>query len=167
MRLFLALWPDAGTRAAISHWQQAWSWPPAAALVAAERLHLTLNFIGNVPPERLPQVVPALKVDCGRFPFTLDRAEVWPNSVAVLQPGRTPPEMNELHRQLAGALRKLDLPVESRPFRPHVTLARRARAALAPVREAGVHWEASDGYVLAQSLPGGAGYKILERFGPD
>ena len=167
MRLFLALWPDAGTRAAIVQWQHAWSWPPGAALVAVERLHLTLHFIGNVPPERLPQLVYGLKVGGDRFEFGLDRAEVWSNSVAVLQPGRTPPEMNELHRELAGALRQLNLPVESRPFRPHVTLARRARAAVAPVREAGVHWEANEGYVLAQSLPGGAGYKILERFGPD
>jgi 2'-5' RNA ligase len=165
MRLFLALWPDARTRAAISNWQQAWSWPPMAALVPAERLHLTLHFIGNVPQERLPQLVCGLAVDSERFQFSLDQGEIWPNSVAVLQPQRTPREMSELHRKLAGALRKLDLPVESRPFRPHVTLARRARAAVAPVHEAGVHWEASDGYVLAQSLPGGGGYEILERFG--
>ena len=165
MRLFLALWPDAGTRAAISDWQQAWSWPPMAALVPTERLHLTLHFIGNVAQERLPQLVSGLKVDSEPFQFSLDHGEVWPNSVAVVQPQRTPREMSALHRKLADALRKLDLPVESRPFRPHVTLARRARAALAPLREAGVHWAANKGYVLAQSLPGGRGYEILERFG--
>ena len=165
MRLFLALWPDAGTRAAISAWQEAWSWPPAAALVAAERLHLTLHFIGNVPREQLPRIVSGLKVEFEAFQFRLDRAEVWPNSVAVLQPQQTPREMTQLHRKLADALRELELPVESRPFRPHVTLARRARAAAPPARNAGVHWHANGGYVLAQSLPGGAGYEILDRFG--
>jgi RNA 2',3'-cyclic 3'-phosphodiesterase len=164
MRLFLALWPDAGTCAALSDWQQAWSWPPAAALVATERLHLTLHFIGNVAPERLPRVVAGLKVGSEAFQFTLDRAEVWPNSVAVLQPQRAPDAMIRLHRKLADALRDLRLPVESRPFRPHVTLARRARGAVPAPRRAGVDWQARDGYVLAESLPGGAGYKILERF---
>ena len=164
MRLFLALWPDARTRAALLESQQAWSWPPAAAPVAAERLHLTLHFIGNVAQERLPAVVGGLKVDSESFGFTLHHADVWPNSVAVLQPQRAPDEMIRLHRKLADALRGLDLPVESRPFRPHVTLARRARGAVPAPREAGVDWQARDGYVLAESLPGGAGYKILERF---
>jgi 2'-5' RNA ligase len=165
MRLFLALWPDAGTRAAMASWQQAWSWPPAAAPVAAERLHLTLHFIGNVPRERLPQLVSGLQLAFEPFEFSLDRAEVWPNSVAVLQPGQTPHEMSQLHRKLGDALLKLDLPVESRPFRPHVTLARRARGAAPPARDAGVRWRADAGYVLAESLPAGAGYQLLERFG--
>jgi RNA 2',3'-cyclic 3'-phosphodiesterase len=165
MRLFLALWPDSPTRAAISGWQQAWNWPPAAAPVVAERLHLTLHFIGNVAREQLPRVAAGLKVDFDPFDFSLDSAEVWPNSVAVLQPQRTPHAMRELHRRLAHALQELQLPVESRPFRPHVTLARRARGAAPPAGHDPVPWQARDGYVLAESLPGGAGYQILERFG--
>jgi RNA 2',3'-cyclic 3'-phosphodiesterase len=164
MRLFLALWPDARTRDAISAWQQAWDWPPAAAPVAAERIHLTLHFIGNVPGEHLPQVVAGLKVVFEPIDFSLDHAEVWPNSVAAVQPTRTPPEMIALHRSLADALRKLELPVESRPFRAHVTLARRARGAMPPSQDLRVRWQANDGYVLAESLPGGAGYRIVERF---
>jgi 2'-5' RNA ligase len=165
MRLFLALWPDARTRAAILAWQQAWDWPPAAAPVAAERLHLTLHFIGNVPRERLPRVAAGLQAAFEPLDFVLDRAEVWPNSVAVLQPQRTPRALGELHLRLAHALRELELPVESRPFRPHVTLARRARGAMPSPREDGVPWRASDGYVLVESLPGGAGYEILRRLG--
>jgi RNA 2',3'-cyclic 3'-phosphodiesterase len=165
MRLFLALWPDARTRDAISAWQQAWDWPPAAALVAAERLHLTLHFIGNVPGERLRQVIAGLNIVFEPIDFMLDRGEVWPNSIAVLETTRTPREMIELHRRLADALRELELPVESRPFRAHVTLARRARGAMPPSQEVRVGWQATDGYVLAESLPGGAGYRIVERFG--
>jgi RNA 2',3'-cyclic 3'-phosphodiesterase len=153
MRLFLALWPDAGTRAALSDWRQAWFWPPAAAPVATERLHLTLHFIGNVAPERLPGVVAGLKVGSEDFQFTLDRAEVWPNSVAVLQPQRAPDAMIRLHRKLADALRDLRLPVESRPFRPHVTLARRARGAVPAPREAGVDWPARGGASPGDARP--------------
>jgi 2'-5' RNA ligase len=165
MRLFLALWPDAQTRAAIAAWQQAWDWPPAAAPVAAARLHLTLHFIGSVAGERLPQVTTGLRLAFEPFDFSLDRADVWPNSVAVLQPERIPHAMSGLHRGLAHALEQLALPVESRPFRPHVTLARRARGATAPAQHDAVSWRAREGYVLAQSLPCGAGYEIVARFG--
>jgi RNA 2',3'-cyclic 3'-phosphodiesterase len=164
MRLFLALWPDAPTRDAISAWQREWDWPPAAAPVAPERLHLTLHFIGNVPGKRLRQVIAGLKVAFEPMDFSLNRADVWPNSIAVVQPTRTRREMIELHRSLADALRGLELPVESRPFRPHVTLARRARGAMPPSQEVRVRWQASDGYVLVESMPGGAGYRIVERF---
>jgi 2'-5' RNA ligase len=164
MRLFLALWPDADTRAAIAAWQQAWSWPPAAAPVAPERLHITLHFIGNVARERLPQLVSGLQLAFEPFEFILDRAEVWPNTVAVLEPQQPPHALNQLYRRLGDSLLRLDLPVESRPFRPHVTLARRARGAVPSARNAGVRWRADKGYVLAESLPGGSGYSILERF---
>jgi 2'-5' RNA ligase len=90
---------------------------------------------------------------------------VWPNSVAVLQPQRVPHAMAQLHRRLAGALGELELPVESRPFRPHVTIARRARGAVPPAQHDALPWRAREGYALVQSLPGGAGYEIVERFG--
>lgn len=163
MRLFLALWPDDATRDAIAQWQRAWAWPPAAAPVAAQRLHLTLHFIGNVPRENLPRLAEGLKVAFESFDFELAHGEVWPNGVAVLQPQRPPPPMKELHRRLADALRARELPVESRPFRPHVTLARRARGAVPPRGDAGVRWQADQGYVLAESLPGGAGYETVQR----
>ena len=165
MRLFLALWPDDATRAGIAAWQRQWAWPPEAAPVPAERLHLTLHFIGNVPREKLPRLASGLKVAFAPFDFELHHGEVWPNTVAVLQPDGAPPEMKRLHDDLAGALRRLDLPVEGRPFRPHVTLARHARGAVPPADHASVHWPASRGYVLAQSLPARGGYEIVERFG--
>ena len=165
MRLFLALWPDPATRAAIAAWQRDWAWPAEAAPVPADRLHLTLHFIGNVPRDKLPGLASGLKVAFAPFDLELRRGEVWPNSVAVLQPDRTPTAMKWLHGDLAGALRNLELPVEDRPFRPHVTLARHARRAVPPPQHAGVDWRASDGYVLAQSLPAGGGYEILARFG--
>jgi 2'-5' RNA ligase len=165
VRLFLALWPDDATRAAIAAWQRDWAWAPEAALVPAERFHLTLHFIGNVAREKLPRLGSGLKVAFAPFDFELRRGEVWPNSVAVLQPDRAAPEMERLQEDLAGALRRLELPVESRPFRPHVTLARRARGAVPPPEHAGVRWRANLGYVLAQSLPAGGGYEFVERFG--
>ena len=53
-RLFLGLWPDASTRAALERESARWTWPAAARRTAPERLHLTLHFLGNTPVEQVP-----------------------------------------------------------------------------------------------------------------
>ena len=164
MRLFVALWPDALTRAAIAAWQQSWIWPERVAPVRAERLHLTLHFLGDVPSAKVNALIAGLHVPGERFELALGSGEVWPNGVAVLRPAQTPPALLALHARLAAALIKLDVPVESRPFRAHVTLARRAWKARPPAHDAAIAWSADDGYVLVRSLPGGAGYEVLARF---
>jgi RNA 2',3'-cyclic 3'-phosphodiesterase len=165
VRLFLALWPEPTTRAAIAEWQRSWQWPPEAALVAPERLHLTLHFLGNVPAQQLPQLAAGLQVGFEALALPLERSEVWPHGVAVLRPEHTPTALKRLHAALGDALTGLGLPAEDRPFRAHVTLARRASGAVPPASGPGLCWEARQGFVLVRSLPAGAGYEVLERFG--
>lgn len=162
-RLFLALWPDEGTRAAIAAWQDAWHWPPAARLVARERLHLTLHFIGNVAAERLPELASGLQVGFEPMLLRFREGQVWPGGIAVLRPDATPEPLLALHARLAEALVAHGLPVEERPFRPHVTLARKAGGAAAPAAAA-LQWRAQSGYVLARSVPNGGGYEVVARF---
>jgi 2'-5' RNA ligase len=165
LRLFVALWPDAATREALAAWQQAWTWPPRAAPVKADRLHLTLHFLGDVPAQQLPDLIGGLNVPFEPFELPFGHGEVWPNGVAVLRPAQTPPALAQLHARLGAALLKLELPAETRPFRAHVTLARRAWHATAPERAMSLSWQADAGYVLVRSQPGGAGYQTLARFG--
>jgi len=164
LRLFTALWPNAATRAAIAQWQRAWDWPHQAAPVPADRLHITLHFLGSVPAERLSELKQALRVPFEPFALELVQGKVWPNGVAVLEPDSVPPPLTRLHTALGRTLAGLALPMETRPYRPHVTLARRAKGAIAPPPGLVAHWQASDGYVLVRSMPGGAGYEVLERF---
>ena len=63
---------------------------------------------------------------------------------------------------LPQALRALALPVEPRPFRPHVTLARHASGAVPPVQPAVLHWPVR-GYALVQSAAGR--YSPIARYG--
>lgn len=163
MRLFVALWPDPATRAGIARWQQAWQWPLQAAPVKAERLHLTLHFLGDVPGHLLPDIAEGLRRPYEPFTLELGHGEVWPNGVAVLEPAHIPPQLERLHAALREDLIALGLAVDSRPFRPHITLSRRARGARPPAQNPRLHWRADDGYVLVRSLPGGAGYQVLER----
>jgi 2'-5' RNA ligase len=164
LRLFIALWPGEAVRRAISSWQQAWSWPPRAALVKADRLHVTLHFLGNVPADRLPQLVEGLRARVEPFTLALGHGNVWPNGVAVLEPDSTPGALVRLHAALLRDLQALELAVETRPHRAHVTLARRARGAVPPRQGPALHWRIDSGYVLVRSLPGGAGYEVLARF---
>jgi 2'-5' RNA ligase len=161
-RLFLALWPDAAARTALQAWQRAIGWPAGARPTAAAHLHLTLHFIGAVPRERLPQLATGLAVPAEAFELVLDDFAVWPNGVAVLCPSAAPPALLALNAALGPALRALGLPVDDRPYRPHVTLARHARGALLAGPPPGpVGWPVRSGYVLAESA---GGYRVLQRF---
>jgi len=164
LRLFIALWPDAETRHALRAWQQAWTWPEQASLVRPERLHLTLHFLGDVPANRLQELVVGLRVPFARFSLGFGHGELWPRGTAVVLPAQVPRELDDLHANLAAALRTLGLPTETRPYRPHVTLARRAFGTTPHPQPQPCVWHANDGYVLVHSLPGGRGYEIVERF---
>jgi 2'-5' RNA ligase len=162
VRLFIGLWPTPAVRRALHAEQRRWTWPSSAALTGADNLHLTLHFIGAVPAVRVPDLTHGLNVTAPRFTLTLDAPEVWPNRCAVWCPSRVPAALASLHATLAQALRALALPVEPRPFRPHVTLARHASGALPPVQSAALHWLVR-GYALVQSAAGR--YTPIARYG--
>jgi RNA 2',3'-cyclic 3'-phosphodiesterase len=164
-RLFIALWPEETVRAALLAWQRAVHWPQGARLAAPAGLHLTLHFIGAVPRSRLPELARGLAVPpVPPFELLLDEFTVWHHGIAVLQPCAPPPEpLAILHGRLADALRALELPVDSRRLRPHVTFARHGQgAAVASTAPAPVRWACEGGYVLAESA---GGYHVLQRFG--
>lgn len=165
VRLFTALWPDERLRGAIAAWQDEWQWPRQAARVKAEGLHLTLHFLGDVAAPRVAEIARGLRAPAEPFELSLGQGEVWPNGVAVLRPLATPPALQRLHATLAEAIARLQVPVDPRPYKPHVTLARRAHAARAPQCGPDLAWPVRDGYVLVRSLPAGGGYEVIERFG--
>ncbi|MCM8613505.1 RNA 2',3'-cyclic phosphodiesterase [Accumulibacter sp.] len=164
-RLFLAVWPAVAERDALLHRQQQWSWPPGAAAIAGERLHLTLHFLGSLPRQRLAELGNGLQVAFEPFELVLDRAEIWPNGLVVLRSGSPAAALQALHGRLGDALRSLGLIPERRRFRPHVTLARRAAGSIPPVAAAEVRWQVNS-YALVESLASGAGgYLVHRRYG--
>ena len=165
LRLFLALWPPAAVGAALQGHADAWRWIAGARRTHAERLHITLHFIGDVAAQEVPGLQQALAVPWPGCELMLDRAEVWPGGIAVLEASQPPEPLRALHAALGERLRACGLPVESRRYRPHVTLARKAQAARAPAGFAPLRWPAPPEYLLMQSLPGGRGYLPLQRFG--
>ncbi|MDE2452704.1 MAG: RNA 2',3'-cyclic phosphodiesterase [Burkholderiales bacterium] len=160
-RLFLALWPDPATVEAILAWRSQWLWPPGCAAVDPGRLHLTLHFIGSVPAARVAEVAQGLAAPCPRFEIEFGSAQVWPRGIALLSPLAVPAELDALHTALGHRLAALGLALEDRPYRPHVTLARKAAAARPPAADAALGW-AVRGYSLVRSA---GGYTRIADYG--
>jgi RNA 2',3'-cyclic 3'-phosphodiesterase len=160
LRLFVALWPSAATRAAVVAAQDALRWPAGTRRVAGPDLHLTLAFIGAVPQERLGLVTRAARITSARIELVLDPLEVWKGATVVLRPSAVPVALADLQGRLVRSLQACRVPFDARPFAPHVTLARKAKGidlpAVPPVR-----WR-SAGHVLA--LSAGGRYSVIERF---
>ena len=165
VRLFLALWPGAAQQAPIAQAQHAWAWPPRARCHAPADWHVTLHFIGQVPLQRLAGIRAGLQVTAPPCELVLDQPALWPHGLAVCEATATPPALAQLHARLGDALRALALPVDSRPWRPHLTLARNAQGAVPPGAMAPVCLPVMD-YVLAASTGHPQQrYEILARYG--
>ncbi|MES2015023.1 MAG: RNA 2',3'-cyclic phosphodiesterase [Pseudomonadota bacterium] len=164
MRLFIGLFPDLPVRAALAAWRDGWNWPRSASPVRTEQLHLTLHFIGDVEPERVPQLAAALPTAFTPFELQFGRAVLWPHGVAVLEPDAIPASLLALHADIGAVLRSLDLPLDTRAYRPHVTLARRAGAAAPPHQGPAIKWKI-DRYALMESTLGpGGGYTRVQEY---
>ena len=160
-RLFLALWPDPAVRHQLCAARDAWQWPRAATPVHAGKLHLTLHFLGDVPTQRLPQLLDGFAVPFEAFRLDLGQPVLWPHGIAVLEPRATPPALLALHARLAGTLVALGLQPEARSYRPHVTLARRAGGGAVPENGPAIAWQA-DRYALVESRDGV--YTVLREY---
>lgn len=163
-RLFLALWPDAAVRAQLAAWRDGWRWPKHASPVRSDRLHLTLHFIGDVEESRIAGVAGALAAPFTPFELAFGTAQLWPHGIAVLEPLSMPTVLADLHACLRERLLQLELPVDARSFKPHVTLARRAGGAAQQSGGPDIVWPVR-GYALMRSRLGEAGaYEVVRQY---
>lgn len=160
-RLFIGLWPSPAVLGAVLAQRERWTWPPGARLVAPDKLHLTLHFLGDVATARIPELIAALEGPTPAFTLRLVTAEVWRQGAAVLAPSAPPEELGALHDRIGATLQRLALPVEARRFRPHLTLARDARGATPPANPEPIDWPVS-AVRLVRSL--GGRYEALAQW---
>ena len=101
---------------------------PSARWVAAENLHLTLRFIGEVSEDRLADITAALATVKG-VPFSMNLSGVGHfesrRRVRTLWVGIEPnAELEALYGRVESALVRAGLEPEGRKFSAHVTVAR-------------------------------------------
>ncbi|MFA6147391.1 MAG: RNA 2',3'-cyclic phosphodiesterase [bacterium] len=139
MRAFLGIGLPAETREAIaSAIAPARGLHAPVAWTARENLHITLNFLGEVSPERVPLVERAMReVASGAVPFSLasEGGGAFPGTrnprilwIGFLEPLEL---VRQLQQNMENALAGDGFPRENRPFHPHITVGR-TRGALPP-----------------------------------
>jgi RNA 2',3'-cyclic 3'-phosphodiesterase len=100
------------------------SWVPEA------RLHLTLKFLGEQPPERVDAIRDVMAGVAGRhreLVIALGEIGAFPNfrrARVVWMGVNHDPRLELLHHDVEMACEQLGFELEARAFRPHLTLAR-------------------------------------------
>ncbi len=90
-------------------------------------LHLTVEFLGELPSSRIPAIQAAMRtVEVPRFELVFDQVGSFRrDGKDIVWLGVRPnPSLQKLQGNLAYALRQKDFKLESRPYTPHLTLAR-------------------------------------------
>lgn len=166
-RLFFALWPDAATRDALAAIARTALGAGNGRLVAPENLHLTLAFLGSVDDAtRACAERAAGGISAPAFTLELVRAGRWPRAQVLWSaPEETPEALSGLASSLNSALSDCGYTPESRPFRAHVTLARKVRGNYAGSAHAALHWRIAEFHLMAsQTHPHGARYERLRSW---
>lgn len=126
-RVFFALWPDEATRQQmISCFEQSAFAAQPGRPVAAQNLHLTLHYMGQLELAVIAELQQAAaQIKQGAFTLALDRFGSFPAAgVLWLGCSRTPEALDHMHQALASQLQVVGIEPESRAFQPHITLMR-------------------------------------------
>lgn len=103
---------------------------PELSWVPESRLHLTLKFLGEQPPERVEEIQSAMAGVATRHRelfVALGEIGAFPNfrrARVVWMGVNHDPRMELLHHDVEMACERLGFELEARAFRPHLTLAR-------------------------------------------
>lgn len=178
-RLFFALWPDEEQRTALVHAVARIVRRCGGRPVPATNLHITLAFLGSVPEPRLEELSAIARRTAATFPggagplsVSLEALEHWskPQVLAVLERreealGAAVSAVAELARILTAATAAAGFSPDLKPFRTHVTVARKVAR---PPRSSAVRkvlW-GFDAFALVESrtLAAGPVYSVVESY---
>ncbi len=166
-RVFFALWPDAGVRAALAGLAREVALESGGRPTAPDLIHLTLAFIGEQPAMRVDTLRHlAGGIRTPAFALALDEVGGFRRTgIAWVGSSMPQPELAALRDDLARALQSQGFPVDERPYAPHLTLARRSttvinRRLLEPIR-----WCATSFTLMASDLgASGPAYRTIAKW---
>ena len=165
-RLFFALWPDDGLRAALASAVDAVGVGGRGRRVAVAKYHVTLHFLGGWPefPAGIVEAArdAATRVRASAFELVVDHAGGFTRSrVGWLAPAANA-GLDALWSSLGAALDAAEIPRRAaESFSPHVTVLRNVRGSIDPVPIQPLSWPVED-FVLVHSH--GGRYDVLDRW---
>lgn len=166
-RLFFALWPPASVRSELASIAATIACGSARRVPDAN-LHVTLLFLGNVEQSAIVRLCAAAAAVSGdRFALRIDNCGWWRRSgIGWLAPSAESPALSDLVEELRRRVAWLGVAVETRPYRPHVTICRRlSRPPQAPRGDFGIRWPVAE-FSLMESTqgPNGVYYERLHSW---
>ena len=167
-RLFFALWPGEAASQALARLATRIALDARGRATAAERLHLTMAFVGPVPDSAVDTLVAIGAAIAGHvraFTLTLDRVGSFRDAGIAWIGTRTPPvELLELASELKLALGSAGFRVDDRDFKAHLTLARRCERRATLQDTPAVSWRVEAMSLMASLLtPRGPQYTEIAR----
>ena len=165
-RLFLACWPDQTLQELLDSLAQRLQKKHGGRKTARENIHLTLIFLGQVQQHREQQLRKQLRtLDVKQFDLELDEAGAFTHCrINWVGPRIIPKGLKDLHQALKHISHDLGFHTEERPYKPHVSLLRKAKTKPEQAIEP-IPWKV-DRYCLIESKlkDNGVQYEILEEF---
>ncbi len=169
-RLFLALWPDEKTRQNLYVAYQstlAGSFEEAERPLGPASYHLTLHYLGQTgPDQKACYIEQAKRLSFTPFSMQIDTVGQFSRAaVSWLAPGKIPGELLQLHDDLRRNLADCGFKAEYRPFKPHITMARKFKLPIQEQKITPLCWDV-DRFVLVLSAPStqGVRYRVIETF---
>ena len=166
LRLFFALWPDENVRDQIE--QNLKRFPSAAGrIVPRHNWHMTLHFIGNTSFEEKDCLhQQAKKLRAAQFNLTIDRCGFFKKpKVFWLGCEQTLKALSALQRELGNLLAHCSYKPETRPYSPHVTVARKVLKSPEPIEMDPVAWPVHKfALIRSVSVKSGVRYDVIEQY---
>ena len=171
-RLFFALWPDAEARLALARASRKAVRSCGGRPVPPENAHVTLAFLGSVAERRVAEVDAIGRNTASALalaaPLTLSFGTLvhWARGeILAAVVDEEPQSLQQLAAALKDATAAAGFTPDLKPFRPHVTVARKVAHRIAPSVLTGVTW-CFDTFALVASrtTPGGSVYSVLESY---
>jgi 2'-5' RNA ligase len=125
-RLFFAIWPNQNSVKQIRDVFKHYPWPMHAKPVADVDLHITLSFLGHATRQQYQDLLPIIKeISSEPFDISFDQLVYWSKpDLLLLEASEIPKALQDLVKNLHRALRRQQWKLETREFKPHITLAR-------------------------------------------
>lgn len=152
-RLFFASWPGDALRESLAPRIRSLQPDGLGRPQRPDQWHVTLEFLGPVPASRVAVArEAAAQVRAAPCEIVFDAVEFWRRPEVLCLVARVlPPALGSLVEQLRTSLAGRGFEPESRPFRAHLTLARKVEHPLGPVTFEPLVWPVAD-FALVESI---------------
>lgn len=164
-RIFFALWPSEQTREKIDNFNQSLRLGGLRKVKSAN-LHITLLFLGNTDAktERLLRRM-AENISVQPFELTFDQLDFWQKpKILCLTTQRYDAQLTALVKALNHIVEQCGMHTEVRPYKPHITLARKAQK-LIDCEVQPIAWQVNSFCLIEScSTPNGVVYQMLQRW---